>query len=113
MKTKLIIAAALGAAFQPTYSQQQQSGFSDLQAADVNIAAAVALAVTFIQGVPAATQAAVDLAKAGDDAGAAAAAADITAAANALTAALPTPADPGTTPEQVARAKAAVAKVKG
>lgn len=88
------------------------TGFSDLQAADANIASAVASAVTFIQGVPAQVQAAIDAAKAGDDAQAASIASDLTAAANALTAALPTQGDPGTTPAQAASAKAAVAKLK-
>ena len=79
-----------------------------LQQADANIQAAIALAVTFIQSVPGQVSAAVAAQKAGDDAGAQSIADDLNTQAAALTAALPTPQDPGTSPAQLAAAKAAV-----
>jgi hypothetical protein len=87
------------------------SGWSDLQAADANIASACALAVTFINAAGPASDARVAAAIAGDDAKAEQFATDFNAAASAVLAALPTPADPGTTPAQLAAAQAAVAPV--
>jgi hypothetical protein len=89
------------------------SGWTDLQAADTNIVAAVNLAVEYIKAVPAAIEVAVTAARAGDDAAAATHAANINGAGTALLTALPTPADPGTTPVQLEAAKRAVAKMKG
>ena len=87
------------------------TGFDNLDIADANLKTAVAAAVDYIGKVPSTVQAAVDAAKAGDNVKAQSIADDLTNAANALTTALPSSGDPGTTEAQANAAKAAVANV--